>query len=46
MSSWSKELQKLGANLTRASELAVKDESKGLSSILYIVGHPEDIKQP
>lgn len=46
MSSKSKELQQLGANLIRASELAVKDESKDLSSILYIVGHPEDITQP
>lgn len=46
MSSYSKELQKFGANMIRASELAVKDESKDLSSILYIVGHPEDITQP
>lgn len=37
------EIAKLGAKSIRASDLLYKDESKDLTPILYIVGHPEDI---
>lgn len=40
------EIAKLGAKSIRASYLLYKDESKDLTPILYIVGHPEDITQP
>lgn len=40
------EIAKLGAKSIRASDLLYKDESKDLTPILYIVGHPEDITQP
>ena len=43
------EIAKLGVKSIRASDLVNSDETEDIAklrSILYVVGHPEDITQP